>query len=110
MTGPAGGVKASVTLPLPRMAVNPVGAPGVPGDGVTVTLEADSKQPDRDKYGRLLRYVILGDGTNLNEELVRKGYAKVFDRFSFDLKRRFKQAEAEAKRESLGLWRLSPAP
>jgi len=79
-------------------------------DGVTVTLEADSKQPDRDKYGRLLRYVILGDGTNLNEELVRKGYARVYDRFSFDLKRRFKQAEAEAKRESLGLWRLSPAP
>jgi len=34
----------------------------------------------------------------------------VYDRFSFDLKRRFKQAEAEAKRESLGLWRLSPAP
>jgi|SoiMethySBSTD1v2_1073268.scaffolds.fasta_scaffold177949_3 micrococcal nuclease len=79
-------------------------------DGLTVTLEPDSKQADRDKFGRLLRYVILGDGTNLNEELVRKGYAKVYDRFSFDLKGDFKKAEAEAKRESRGLWALPPGP
>jgi micrococcal nuclease len=79
-------------------------------DGATVTLAVDSKQSNRDKYGRLLRYVILGDGTNLNEELVRKGYAKVYERFSFDMKSEFKKAEAEAKRESLGLWRLPPGP
>jgi micrococcal nuclease len=77
-------------------------------DGATVTLEPDSRQADRDKFGRLLRYVILGDGTNLNEELVRKGYARVFDRFSFDLKGEFKKAEAEAKKESRGLWALPP--
>jgi micrococcal nuclease len=75
-------------------------------DGITVTLEADGKQPDRDRYARLLRYVILGDGTNLNEELVRKGYARVFDRFKFDLKARFKEAEAEARQGALGLWGL----
>jgi len=79
-------------------------------DGATVTLEQDSKQADRDKFGRLLRYVILGDGTNLNEELVRKGYAKVYDRFSFDLKSDFKKAEAEARRESRGVWALPPGP
>ena len=77
-------------------------------DGATVTLEPDSRQADRDKFGRLLRYVILGDGTNLNEELVRKGYARVYDRFQFDLKGEFKQAEAEARSESRGLWALPP--
>lgn len=76
--------------------------------GRTVTLESDSKQGDRDGYARLLRYVILGDGTNVNEELVRKGYARVYSRFKFDLKPRFKAAEAEAKRERLGIWALPP--
>ena len=41
--------------------------------GETVTLEAEPRQGDRDAYGRLLRYVILDDGTNINEEMVRKG-------------------------------------
>ena len=78
--------------------------------GETVTLEPEPDQSDRDRYGRLLRYVILADGTNVNEALVRKGYARVYDRFKFALKRRFKEAEAEAKREKLGVWTLPPGP
>jgi micrococcal nuclease len=74
--------------------------------GKTVTLERDSNQGDRDDYGRLLRYVILPDGTNFNEELVRKGYARVYDRFAFALKAQFKRTEAEAKREHIGVWAL----
>ena len=76
--------------------------------GETVTLEAEPRQGDRDSYGRLLRYVILDDGTNINEDLVRKGYAHVYDKFNFTLKPRFKAAEAEAKREKLGVWKLPP--
>ena len=76
--------------------------------GETVTLETDPRQSDRDGYGRLLRYVILGDGTNVNEDLVRKGYARVYDRFNFTLKPRFKAAETEAKRLKLGVWKLPP--
>ena len=76
--------------------------------GETVTLDAEPRQQDRDSYGRLLRYVILDDGTNANEEFVRKGYARVFDKFQFTLKPRFKIAEAEAKREKLGVWTLPP--
>jgi len=78
--------------------------------GETVTLEAEPRQGDRDRYGRLLRYVILDDGTNVNEVLVRKGYARVYDRFNFTLKPRFKAVEAEAKRERLGVWMLPPGP
>ena len=76
--------------------------------GETVTLETEPRQGDRDSYGRLLRYVILDDGTNVNEDLVRKGYAHVYDKFQFTLKPRFKLAEAEAKREKLGVWKLPP--
>ena len=76
--------------------------------GETVTLETEAHQGDRDKYGRLLRYVILSDGTNVNEEFVRKGFAHVYDKFQFTLKPRFKAAEAEAKRGKLGVWKLPP--
>ena len=76
--------------------------------GETVTLETEPRQPDRDRYGRLLRYVILDDGTNVNEDFVRKGYAHVYDKFQFTLKPLFKSAEAEAKREKLGVWKLPP--
>ncbi len=78
--------------------------------GETVTLESEPRQGDRDRYGRLLRYVILKDGTNINEDLVRKGYAHVYDRFEFTMKPRFKEAEAEAKRERRGVWTLRPGP
>jgi micrococcal nuclease len=76
--------------------------------GEKVTLEAEPRQADRDAYGRLLRYVILDDGTNINLEFVRKGYARVYDKFQFTLKQRFKAAEAEAKVEKLGVWKLPP--
>jgi len=77
-------------------------------NGKTVTLERDRYQPDRDDYGRLLRYVQLDDGSNFNEELVRKGYARVYDRFRFEAKGRFKSSEADAKRNRLGVWTLPP--
>jgi micrococcal nuclease len=76
--------------------------------GKTVTLEVDPRQGDRDRYARLLRYVILGDGTNFNEELVRTGYARVYDRFAFTLKPEFRKAEAEAREQRLGIWSLAP--
>lgn len=76
--------------------------------GETVTLDPEPRQGDRDRYGRLLRYVILGDGTNVSEAMVRNGYAHVYDRFNFTLKPRLKAAETEAKREKLGVWKLPP--
>jgi len=41
--------------------------------GRTVYLEKDVSETDQD--GRLLRYVYLSDGTFVNGELVRRGYA-----------------------------------
>lgn len=72
--------------------------------GRTVTLTRDPAVDDRDKYGRLLRYVILDDGTNFNEEMIRRGYAAAYTRFRFSLASRFKATEKEARRERLGRW------
>ena len=44
-------------------------------EGKGVRLEFDVQ--DRDRYGRLLAYVYLGDGTFVNAEIVRNGYAAV---------------------------------
>ncbi len=74
----------------------------------SVALRCDPRADNRDKYGRLLRYVILPDGVNLNEELVRQGYARAYTRFPFSLSARFRAAEREAKHARLGRWAREP--
>ena len=78
--------------------------------GSTVTLRTDPMQSDRDAYGRLLRYVILFDGTDFNETLVRRGYARVYNRFEFVEKSAFKKVEKAARSAHLGIWQLPPGP
>ena len=70
--------------------------------GKTVTLQTDVEP--RDRYGRLLAYVVLPDGRLLNRLLLKKGYAAVYRRFDFRLKKDFLRTEAEARHRHLGLW------
>lgn len=72
----------------------------VKGKKVTLSLE----DTPRDRHGRLLAYVHLPDGQLLNRVLLEQGLAVVYRRFSFRLKEDFLTAEAEAKRNRLGLW------
>jgi micrococcal nuclease len=63
----------------------------------------------RDRYGRLLAYVYTaaGDGTNarcFNAALIRDGYAHAYTRFAFQFIEEFRALEAEARRETRGLW------
>lgn len=60
---------------------------------------------DRDKYGRLLRYVYLEDGMLVNEMLVREGYAFVAT-YPPDVSKKdiFRAAERMARDEDRGLW------
>ncbi len=73
--------------------------------GKQVRLEADPTQDDRDKYGRLLRYVFLEDGTNYNQWLVVQGYAH---EYTYDIpykyQAEFKAAERQAQNLNRGLW------
>jgi endonuclease YncB( thermonuclease family) len=69
-----------------------------------VRLEADPTNQDRDRYGRLLRYVYLPDGRLLSEELVRNGYGFAYTQFPFTKKDQFVQEETAAKESKKGLW------
>jgi micrococcal nuclease len=72
--------------------------------GKTVALESDRLCSNRDKYGRLLRYVVLDDGTDFNEEMIREGYARDYTRFAFTRADRYKAEEKKARAAGRGRW------
>ena len=73
--------------------------------GTNVTVQA----VQRDRHGRMLANVLLPDGRNVNEEMVRAGYAWWFRRYSPD--GRLARLEAEAREARRGLWAdRSPLP
>jgi micrococcal nuclease len=62
------------------------------------------ERAERDKYGRLLAYVIV-DGENANVEMVRQGWTRFWTRYgSGRLKAAFREAEKQAREEQAGLW------
>lgn len=71
-------------------------------EGKEVQLERDVS--DKDKYGRLLRYV-WSNGLLVNEELVKQGYASIAT-YQPDVRyiERLLIAERHAKENRLGLW------
>jgi micrococcal nuclease len=73
--------------------------------GKSVTLEADPSQGERDKYGRLLRYVFLENGQNVNLTMIAEGYAHEYTyNLPYKYQADFKAAEAAAKASGKGLW------
>lgn len=73
--------------------------------GKTVTLESDPTQSDLDKYGRSLRYVLLSDGTNVNLEMIRRGFAHEYTyNVPYIYQTEFRQSEQTAWEGNLGLW------
>lgn len=76
--------------------------------GAEVELEYESG--DRhDRYGRTLAYVFLVDGTFLNRELLRNGYARAYTRFPFRFRELFLAEEAAARKAARGIWGTLPA-
>ncbi len=76
-------------------------------EGKSVRLEKDVSETD--KYGRLLRYVYVGD-TLVNDFLVRQGFANS-STYPPDIKYQdqFRKAEEEARGNNRGLWSSCPA-
>ena len=74
--------------------------------GKKVRLEADPTQGERDKYGRLLRFVFLEDGTNFNKMMIAEGYAHeyTYDSNPYKYQVEFKDAEKQAREANKGLW------
>ncbi len=68
-----------------------------------VRLEFDVEE--RDRYGRLLAYVYLPDGTFVNEKIIREGYAYPLTvPPNVRHAREFKQWFNEAREQKRGLW------
>ena len=70
--------------------------------GKVVTLDYDPIQPD--EKGLQYAYVYLADGTFVNEELVKQGYARVDTRFPFAYSSEFINYQREAQADKRGLW------
>ncbi len=78
-------------------------------EGRSVYLQKDVSETDR--YGRLLRYVYLEDGTFVNAELVRLGHATAAT-FPPDVNQQphLQEMERQAREARRGLWGATPRP
>lgn len=71
----------------------------------TVRLENDDTQGTLDKFDRLLAYVFLPDGTNVNQYLIAEGFAKEYTyNKTYKYQEDFRIAEKEAQLNQKGLW------
>jgi micrococcal nuclease len=78
-------------------------------DGETVRLAGDAEP--RDRYGRMLAYVWLEDGTFWNALLVAEGYAQQLTiPPNVTYERLFRRLVSEARREDRGLWSQESQP
>jgi micrococcal nuclease len=73
--------------------------------GQTITLEIEESQGARDKYRRLLGYVIMPDGRDFGTIMISTGYAYEYT-YNTPYKKQsiYRQAQAEAREAELGLW------
>lgn len=70
-----------------------------------VILEKDVTQGERDKYGRLLLYVYLEDGTLFNRWMIENGYGHEYTyNIPYKYQIEFQNAEKYARENKLGLW------
>lgn len=73
-------------------------------DGRRVTVLLDTVSAERDRYGRLLAYVVLSDGRVLNELLVRQGFGYADLRFEHTRFDAFVRLMEDAIADKAGLW------
>ena len=59
------------------------------------------QQRDIDRYKRIVAVCYIGGNINVNERMVRQGWALAYRQYSND----YVSAEAEAQRERAGIWR-----
>lgn len=73
--------------------------------GQKVKIETDPSQGARDKYGRLLAYLLLPDGTLFNKMMIEEGYGYEYTyHLPYKYQEEFKAAEIRARELKKGLW------
>ena len=73
--------------------------------GQTVTLRLDTVGDIRDRYGRLLAYVVLPDGAVLNEQLIEQGFGYAYLSFPHGDSQKYEMLMDEAMDQKTGLWK-----
>lgn len=69
-----------------------------------VRLQADPLDTNRDRYGRLLRYIYMPNGTLVEDRLISNGYGFAYTIFPFEKIEQFKKDQSEAQSAHQGLW------
>lgn len=78
-------------------------------EGDQVTLYEDPTQDGYDKYSRLLAYVILPDGRQLNALLVEQGFGREYTyQKPYLYQSEFRTLQQQAKATGRGLWSACP--
>ena len=72
--------------------------------GKQVTILLDTVSDQRDRYGRLLAYVVLPDGRILNAELIKNGYGYAYLGFPHSEFATYQALMEQAIAEKMGLW------
>jgi endonuclease YncB( thermonuclease family) len=73
--------------------------------GKEVMILLDTVTEERDRYGRLLAYVVLPDGTVLNEKLIQNGYGYAYLGFQHSKSADYERLMQEAVKAKAGLWK-----
>ncbi len=72
-----------------------------------LSLVFDESQGKRDKYDRLLAYVLLPDNTDLGEVMIQEGFAEEYTYKKYYARRDlYRQTEEKAKNEEKGVWKV----
>ena len=72
-------------------------------DQKTVELQPDNISNDRDRYSRLLRYVIF-EGTDMNKQMLLDGFATAYLKYHFGKEEEYRQAQLAATKNNSGMW------
>lgn len=72
-------------------------------DGKKVILLVDASQGDKDKYGRLLRYIFISN-TDIGAEMIKEGYAFAYTKYPVSKMEEYKSLEKQAREGKKGLW------
>lgn len=75
-------------------------------EGKTVSIEFDETAGMRGYYGRLLAYVYV-DGTDFTAELVKRGYARVYEEGECKKESEYLKYQQSAMQSGTGLWSCS---
>jgi micrococcal nuclease len=73
-------------------------------EGKQVVLLPEPNYEDKDKYGRLLRYVYFEDGTFINKKIVEDGYANAYRSYKISKLDELIDSENKAREQHKGLW------